>query len=80
MHRQLVHLLDLDMSVCIQIADNPKFTLYFDDCLKALDGTHIDVHVPLSMMVAYRNQKRGISQNVLAACTFDLQFCYVLPE
>lgn len=80
MHKERVRLLDPEMPVCRQIANNPKFAPYFGDCLGALDGTHIDVHVPTSMAAAYRNRKGETSQNVLAACTFDLQFCYVLSR
>lgn len=79
MHKERVKLPDPSLPVCAQIASNPKFTPYFDDCLGALDGTHIDMHVPASMASAYRNRKGSISQNVLAACTFDLRFCYILP-
>ena len=30
-------------------------------------------------MAPYQNQKGFLSQNVLAACTFNMHFCYVLP-
>jgi hypothetical protein len=46
--------------------------------LGALDGTHIHASVPASDRARYRNRKGDISQNVLAACTFDMRFCYVL--
>lgn len=35
------HLLDLEMPVYRQIANNKKFAFQFDDCLEALDSTHI---------------------------------------
>jgi hypothetical protein len=44
-----------------------------------LDGTHINIHVPASEHARYRNRKGFLSQNVLAACDFDLNFVYVLP-
>ena len=52
---------------------------YFKDCIGALDGTHIEAHVSLSEQPRYRNRKGTLSQNVLAACNFDLSFVYVLP-
>lgn len=52
---------------------------YFRGCLGALDGTHIPAHVPEARRNAYRNRKSQLSQNVLAACDFDLKFIYVLP-
>jgi len=60
------------------VARNPKFFPFFKDCFGALDGSHVRVHVPENLQPRYRNRKQYTSQNVLAACTFDLQFCYVL--
>ena len=45
----------------------------------AIDGTHIDAFVPDDAVACYRNRKGSLSQNVLAACTFNLWFSYVLP-
>ena len=61
-----------------QIYSNPKFFPFFEGCLGAVDGTHINAFIPSEDIPRYRNRKGGISQNVLAACTFDLRFCYVL--
>lgn len=57
LHKERVKLPDLLMPVCAQIDNNPKFALYFEDCLRALDGTHINMHehVPASLALAYRN-------------------------
>nr|KAJ0218979.1 hypothetical protein LSAT_V11C300104770 [Lactuca sativa] len=52
---------------------------WFKGCLGAIDGTHISVHVPEADKPRYRNQKGEITTNVLAACTPDMQFIYVLP-
>ena len=59
------------------IADNPKFYPFFQGALRALDGTHISAHPPASDQAHYRNCKGGVSQNVLAATTFNLHFCYI---
>ncbi|XP_074337294.1 uncharacterized protein LOC141674489 [Apium graveolens] len=48
------------------------------DCIGAIDGTHIPAMVPGHDISSYRNRHGTISQNVLAACNFDLQFIYVL--
>jgi hypothetical protein len=37
--------LTIDTPSPSRIADNPKFTPYFDDCISALDGTHIGAYV-----------------------------------
>lgn len=34
--------------------------------------------IPKDDVPSYRNRKGSVSQNVLAACNFDLQFIYVL--
>lgn len=48
------------------------------DCIGAIDGTHIPATVVGREVSRYRNRHGRISQNVLAACNFDLQFIYVL--
>uniref|UniRef100_A0A1S3X6S2 DDE Tnp4 domain-containing protein n=1 Tax=Nicotiana tabacum TaxID=4097 RepID=A0A1S3X6S2_TOBAC len=48
------------------------------DCIGAIDGTHIRVKVSQSEAPKYRGRKDYPTQNVLAACTFDLKFTYVL--
>lgn len=40
---------------------------------------HIPAHVPAKDQSRFRNRKGFLSQNVLAACTFDLQFIFVYP-
>ena len=62
-----------------EIQNNPKLYPFFKDCWGAIDGTHIDVFVPKDAVARYHNHKGGLSQNVFAACTFNLQFSYVLP-
>uniref|UniRef100_A0A2N9IJ78 DDE Tnp4 domain-containing protein n=1 Tax=Fagus sylvatica TaxID=28930 RepID=A0A2N9IJ78_FAGSY len=48
------------------------------DCVGAIDGTHIHASVPIEIQGRFRGRKDGTTQNVLAAITFDLKFCYVL--
>ncbi|KIJ26293.1 hypothetical protein M422DRAFT_133398, partial [Sphaerobolus stellatus SS14] len=60
------------------IRENKKFYLFFKDALGAIDGSHIPVSPPAVDRPHYRNRKGQVSQNLLAACTFDLFFCYVL--
>jgi DDE superfamily endonuclease len=78
LHREVVKLPTETTPVAARITDDPKYWPYFTDCLGALDGTHIPVHVPIGDQSRFRNRKGGISQNVLAVCNFDLQFTYVL--
>lgn len=60
-----------------EIKKDTKLFPFFKDCLGAIDGTHIEAFVPDKDIPRYRNRKGTISQNVLAACSFDLRFIYV---
>jgi hypothetical protein len=62
-----------------RIAHDDRFFPFFKDCIGALDGTHINMHVALHEQPRYRNRKGMLSQNVLAVCNFDLSFVYLLP-
>lgn len=44
-----------------------------------LDSSHIDARVPADEVSASQNRKGQLTQNVLAACTFSMLFCYILP-
>ncbi|KAK4275501.1 hypothetical protein QN277_018572 [Acacia crassicarpa] len=65
-------------SVPAEIDGNNKFYPYFKDCVGAIDGTHIRAKVRMVDAPRYRGRKDFPTQNVLAACTFDLKFTYVL--
>ena len=78
LHRHVVKLPTNNTPPSASITNNPKRAQYFTDCVGAIDGTHIDVYLPPSEHPKYRNRKGHLSQNVFAACNFDLQFLYVL--
>ena len=67
-----------DFPIPQRILSSNTFTPYFDGCIGALDGPHLPVHVPEAGCAAFRNRKGVLSQNVLAVCTMDMQFLYVL--
>ena len=79
LYKHVVKLPTADTPIPPRIAENTKYTPFFDNCIGALDGTHIPIMVEPEKQSPYRNRKGFLSQNVLAACTFDLQFCYVFP-
>ncbi|CAA0823514.1 Unknown protein [Striga hermonthica] len=62
-----------------EILRSNRFHPYFEDCIGAIDGMHIPAYVPAKDQARFRNRKGVLSQNVLAACTFDLQFIFVYP-
>ncbi|KAJ3699657.1 hypothetical protein LUZ61_003362 [Rhynchospora tenuis] len=60
--------------VPVQVSSKRKYFPYFKDCLGAIDGTHIRAKVSPLDAPRYRGRKEYPTQNVLAACTFDLKF------
>jgi hypothetical protein len=58
-----------------RIANDPKFSTFFDNAFGAMDGCHISAFTSDPL---FRNRKGFISQNVLAVVNFDLTFSYVL--
>lgn len=61
-----------------EISVDPRLYPYFKDCVGAVDGIHIPVMVGVDEQGPFRNKSGLLSQNVLAACSFDLKFHYVL--
>lgn len=61
-----------------QISNSNKYSPYFNDCIGALDGTHIPAFIPVADQKNFRNRKKVLTQNVLAVANFDLTFSYVL--
>ena len=41
-----------------------------------IDGTHISASTPSSRTTAFRDKRSDITQNVMYACNFDMQFMY----
>ncbi|XP_057480339.1 uncharacterized protein LOC130767481 isoform X1 [Actinidia eriantha] len=61
-----------------EVREDPRFYPYFKDCVGAVDGIHIPVMVGVDEQGPFRNKNGFLSQIVLAACSFDLKFHYVL--
>nr|KAJ0211676.1 hypothetical protein LSAT_V11C400194760 [Lactuca sativa] len=61
-----------------EIQEKKRFYPYFKNCVGEIDGTHIRVKVPNKDTSRYRGRKGYPTINVLAACSFDLKFTYVL--
>ncbi|XP_004964755.1 protein ALP1-like isoform X1 [Setaria italica] len=57
---------------------NPRFAPYFNNCIGAIDGTHVPVVVPSEKVMQYTNRHGYTSQNVLAICDFDMRFTFVV--
>ncbi|KAL2460619.1 hypothetical protein Adt_44039 [Abeliophyllum distichum] len=52
---------------------------YRQDCIGAIDGTHVKAVLPASERLHFIGRKGYPSQNVLAACDFNMCFTFVLP-
>ncbi|XP_022882376.1 uncharacterized protein LOC111399350 [Olea europaea var. sylvestris] len=65
-------------AVLEKIREITRFYPYFKDCIRVIDGIHILAMVIGRDKSSYRNRHGTISQNVLAACNFDLKFINVI--
>lgn len=61
-----------------QIRRNSECFLFFKDFVGAIDGTHISASVPASDQIPYHGKHTVTIQNVMAGCSFDMRFTYVL--
>ncbi|KAL2532347.1 Uncharacterized protein Adt_05698 [Abeliophyllum distichum] len=52
---------------------------YRQDCIRAIDGTHVKAVLSASERLHFIGRKGYPSQNVLAACDFNMCFTFVLP-
>jgi hypothetical protein len=77
-YNQYVKLPSMDDPPAPYLRENPKFWPFFSGCVGALDGSHIAVNPSAKDRPNSRNRKGFVSQNILAACSFSLQFLYVL--
>jgi hypothetical protein len=62
-----------------EVRDSLDFWPFFEDCIGAIDGTHIPAFVPEEMRTRFRDCKGQVSINVLVACSFGMEFLYILP-
>ena len=61
--------------IASRIREPDKYKRYFTDCVGAIDGTHIDVHIPVTIQNSDRNRKGSISQNVLDSSQLPVLTC-----
>jgi hypothetical protein len=52
-YKHIMKLPTADMPIPPQIAENTKYTLFFNNCISALDGTHIPLIVELEKQSPY---------------------------
>ncbi|XP_062103289.1 protein ALP1-like [Humulus lupulus] len=64
-------------TVQAEIQNNLKYFPWFKDCVGDIDGTHVSAVAPALKQLAYRGRKVDVTQNVMAACSFNMMFTYV---
>jgi hypothetical protein len=55
-----------------------RFAPHFNNCISAIDGTHILVIVPSSKVVQHVGRHGYLTQDVLGICDFDMRFTFVV--
>ncbi|KAL6851859.1 hypothetical protein ACP4OV_020044 [Aristida adscensionis] len=58
-----------------KIATDPRFMPFFQNCIGAIDGTHIPITISEDKAPPYRNRNGTLSQNVML--DFDLNFTFI---
>ncbi|XP_062088771.1 uncharacterized protein LOC133795333 [Humulus lupulus] len=48
-----------------------------EDCVEAINGTHVSAVAPTLKQLAFRGRKVDVTQNVMAACSYNMMFTYV---
>jgi hypothetical protein len=61
LYKHVVKIPTIDTPVPPRITKNTKFTLYFDNYISALDGSHIPLIVEPEKQALYRNRKGFLS-------------------
>ncbi|VVA41809.1 PREDICTED: putative nuclease HARBI1, partial [Prunus dulcis] len=46
------------------------------DCIFTIDGVHVKAAIPPEDQVPYIGRKGILTQNIMAACNFDMQFIF----
>ncbi|RLN29183.1 uncharacterized protein C2845_PM05G30760 [Panicum miliaceum] len=61
----------------VKIASDPRYMSFFQNCIGAIDGTHVPITISEESAPPLRNRKGILSQNVMCACDFDLKFTFI---
>nr|QAA91979.1 transposase [Phalaenopsis equestris] len=61
-----------------QITTNPRYMPYFNDCISAIDGTHVDARLPSHNKVTYIGRSGSATQNIMTIRDFNMCFTYVM--
>jgi hypothetical protein len=53
------------------------FFVTLQNCIGAIDGTHVPISISPHLAAPFRNRKGTLSHNVMIACDFDLNITYI---
>ncbi|CAN6544943.1 unnamed protein product [Malus baccata var. baccata] len=59
-----------------EIRRDTRYMSYFKDCIGDINGVHVEASIPHPDQVPYIGRKGIPTQNVMAACNFDMQFTF----
>ncbi|KAF7831727.1 protein ANTAGONIST OF LIKE HETEROCHROMATIN PROTEIN 1-like [Senna tora] len=54
------------------LINDERYWRYFKDCIVAIDGTHIPIHVPADKQIPFTGRKCYTSTNVMVVCDFNM--------
>ncbi|XP_047044345.1 uncharacterized protein LOC124648670 [Lolium rigidum] len=60
-----------------RIANDDRFFPYFENCIGAIDGTHVPISISPHLAAPFRNRKGTLSHNVMIVSDFDLNVTYI---
>ncbi|XP_015932458.1 uncharacterized protein LOC107458771 [Arachis duranensis] len=61
-----------------KLRNDDRYWPHFKDAIGAIDGTHVPVIVSAEDQIRCIGRKRIATQNVMAACNFDMEFTFAL--
>ncbi|KAB2595761.1 hypothetical protein D8674_031211 [Pyrus ussuriensis x Pyrus communis] len=59
-----------------EIRRDTRYMPHFKDCIGAIDGVYVEASIPPPYQVPYIGRKGIPTQNIMAACNFDMQFTF----
>ncbi|KAF2299432.1 hypothetical protein GH714_031927 [Hevea brasiliensis] len=68
----------LDLECHYKLKCSKKMTILEKDCIGAIDGTHVSACVQEENLIRFIGRKGVPTQNIMAACSFDMQFTFVM--
>jgi hypothetical protein len=74
----IIRPVDLEFKTIHPRLQSPRFAPFFDNCIGAIDDTHIPVVVPISKVVQHTERHGYTTQNVLSICDFDMRLTFVV--